>query len=242
MDLTQSSRSHALSTLLATIVAPNDAFAAIERSASWRWALAITIVFAAVGSLLGTPAARHMLEAMIAAQVASDPRFAGLPADQVAARTRQMVGVALTFANLAWLLAIVYVPLAVALEAAVLFAARAIAGGSATFKQLVALCAHVQFITLGIGSLAVGAILALRPAASFHSQSDLLTAVPSLAWVGGNPKVVAFLSAIGPFQLWATVILALGLIAVARFRPPAAWTAAVALLLLGGGWAAAFAR
>ena len=244
MDLTESSRPHALSTLVATIAAPSDAFAAIEARASWGWALAITVVLSVAGNLLMMPAVRHMLEATVPAQIANDPHLAGLSQEQIAARTRQALAFTQAFSNVFPFLAIVIVPALVAVESALLFGVRSIVRSTASYAQLFALTTHVQFLAVGLGSFVLGAIVALRPADTFRSQSDLLEGIPSLAWLAGgaSPKIVAFLASIGPFPIWATIVLALGLIAVARFRPPAAWSSAIALLLLGAGWAAAFAR
>ena len=244
MDVSQPVRRTALSTLVAIVITPGEAFEEIRHRPTWGWALAITIVLAAAGSLLGTPAAKHMIETSFAAQFANDPRFAGLSPDEARARVAQLVATAVAFANFVWLLSIVYVPGVTAIEAGVLFGVRAFARSEATFAQLFSLAAHVQFIALGIGSVVLGTVVALRPIESYRTQSDFLGSLPSFAWLtpGAPPKITAFLAALGPFQVWATIVLALGLVAVARLRPPLAWSAAIVLLLFGAVWSAVFAR
>ena len=241
MDVSQPGRRTAFSTLVAIVIAPGEAFEEIRQRPTWGWALAITIVLAAAGSLLGMQAARHMIEVSFAAQFANDPRFAGLSPDEARARVAQLVATAVAFANFAWLFSIVYVPVAVAVEAGVLLT---VARRGATFVQLFSLATHVQFIVLGIGSLVLGTVVALRPIDSFRTQSDFLSSIPSLAWLAPSvpPKITAFLAGLGPFQLWATIVLALGLAAVARVRPLLAWSTAIALLLFGAVWSAIFVR
>src|SRR5579883_1022022 len=108
MDVTNSVRPSAFSTLAATLIAPEDAFVAIrEQPPTWGWAIAITIVLAALGSWLGTPALRHMVEVSAAAQAAADPNIASLPPDRAAEQTRKAVALAAMFVNYAWLFTVV---------------------------------------------------------------------------------------------------------------------------------------
>lgn len=231
-----------LATLAAIIVAPNEAFATIRERPVWAWTVGLTIVLAMIGSLLATPAAKHMLEITLPAQFANDPHFAGLPPDQLAARTQRAMALAILVANFTWLMTVLYVPAAVLIEAAILFGVRTLLKSRATFAQLFALAAHVQFVALGIGSLVLGAVVALRPVESFRSQADFVGSVPSAAWLlpGAPPKITAFFATLGPFPIWSTILLAMGLVAVARLQTVAAWTTALLILLAGAAWAAAF--
>ncbi|MGH7683134.1 MAG: hypothetical protein ACREMT_02215, partial [Vulcanimicrobiaceae bacterium] len=77
----------------------------------------------------------------------------------------------------------------------------------------------------------------------YRTQSDFINSIPTAAWLAPNApvKLATFLSMFTPFSIWATVILALGLTAVAAFRRPAAWITSIALLLASAIWTAAFA-
>lgn len=244
MDVTESARPNAFSTLAATLIAPQEAFAAIQEQPQWRWALAVTIGLAALGTVLITPASRHVMEAVSAAQLANDPHLAGLPPAQAAAEAQRAAALTASIANFLWLLEIIVVPIIVLVEAAIIFGVRTLAGSTETFAQIFSLTAHVQFIGIGIGTLIVGVVVALHPSTSFHAQTDFVNAIPTAAWLvpGAGTKLLTFLSSLTPFSIWATVVLALGLVSIAAFSRAVAWTTAIALLCLGGAWAAAFAR
>src|SRR5262249_54418784 len=143
-----------------------------------------------------------------------------------------------------WLFSGIFVLLSVLFEAGIVFALRALLRARAGFAQVLALTASVQFIALGLFLLVQGIIVALRPAGTIRSQTDFLTSGPSLAWAvpGAPDKVVIFLSSLEPFQIWGTVFMPLGLIAVVGLRPAAAWTASIAISLLGAGWSAFFIK
>jgi hypothetical protein len=244
MDATGSVRWSAFSTLAATLIAPEEAFAAIRERPQWGWAIAVTIVLAAAGSWLGTPALRHMIATSYMAQLASDPRIASLPPERAAAEMQKLVGAAVGFANFTWLFSIVVVPIVILVEAAILFSVGSVVGSTAGFAQLFSLAAHVQFIAMGIGSIVLGAVVALHSPDAYRTQSDFISSIPTAAWLVPNApaRLTTFLSTISPFSIWATVILALGLTAVSAFRRGTAWITASALLFAGASWAAAFAR
>lgn len=229
MDVVESARPSAFSTLVATLIAPEEAFAAIRERTPWRLALTVTIVLAALGGILGTPATRHVIEATYAAQGTLDARE---------------VAFAESMATYAWAFELIAVPIVILLEAAVIFGIRSVIGGSATFAQIFSLTTHVQVISLGIASAIVGIVVAMHPAASYRTQADFIGAIPTGGWLvpGASGKLLLVLSSLNPFSIWATVILALGLTPVASFRPATAWGTAIALLLFGAFWAGAFAR
>jgi len=244
MDVPRSATRSALSTLVAVIVAPSDAFAAIRERPVWVWALLATMVFGAIGAILGTPVSRHIIEVSLPGQLANDPRFAGLSAEAAHERIQQMVALTLTWVNFSWLFVLALAPLATLFEGGIAYGVRALARGRGTFKQIFTLAAHVQFIGLGLSALGSGAIVSLRPLDSFRTQIDYFTAVPSLAWIvpGAPLKVTAFLAALQPFSIWSTVILACGLVEIAALKRPVAWTTSIAILLASAAWAAAFIR
>lgn len=244
MDATESARPSAFSTLASTLVAPEEAFSAIRERPLWGLAVAVTIVLAALGGWLGTAAVRHMIEVSYQAQLANDPRIAALPPARAAAETQRVITAAVGFANYTWAFSIVIVPIVVLIEATILFAVKSVVQNDVTYRQLFALSAHVQFIAIGIGSIILGLVVALHSPTAYRTQADFISSVPTAAWLvpGASLKLTAFLSSISPFSVWATAILGLGLIAVARFRAPAAWATAIGLLIAGAGWAAAFAR
>lgn len=244
MDATRSVRWNAFSTLAATLIAPEEAFAAIRERPQWGWAIAVTIVLASLGSWLGTPALRHMIATSYMAQLANDPHIASLPPDRAAAEMHKLVGAAVAFANFTWILSIAIVPIVILVEAAILFGVRSAVGSTAAFGQLFSLSTHVQFIATGVGSIVLGAVVALHSPDSYRTQSDFVSSIPTAAWLvpGASLKVTTFLSALSPFSIWATVVLAFGLTAVAAIPRGIAWITAVALLVAGAAWAAAFAR
>ena len=244
MEATGSVRPSAFSMLAATLIAPEDAFAAIRERPLWVWAMLVTLVLASLGSWLGTPALRHMIEVTMTAQLANDPHIASLPPDRAAAETQRLVAAGARMANYSWMFSIVVVPIVVLVESTILFLIRSLVRSQASFAQLFSLTMHVQFISIGIGSIVLGIVVALHPASSFRTQGDFISSIPTAAWLfpGAPLKMTTALSSLSPFTIWATAVLGLGLTAVANFTRAVAWITAIGLLLAGAGWAAFFAR
>ncbi|MBV8602320.1 MAG: hypothetical protein JO359_12215 [Candidatus Eremiobacteraeota bacterium] len=232
-----------LTTLVNLIVAPGEAFASIRARPVWSWALLVLVILVALASIVSAPVSRHIVETTIPAQLANDPRFAGLPPEQAQAQIQRVLGIALLTVSFGWLLAAVVACVVVLFAAGILFAA--VARTAATFKQVFTLVVHVQVIGAGLYGIVNATIAALRPVESFRTTSDYATAIPSLAWLlpaSSSVKLVAFLAALHPFAIWATILLALGLIAVAGARRWLAWTLSIAITLFGATLAAALAR
>ncbi|MBV8074206.1 MAG: hypothetical protein JO140_02165 [Candidatus Eremiobacteraeota bacterium] len=209
----------------------------------WGWALLLLVVLVAIASIVAAPVSRHIVETMVPAQLANDPRYAGLPPEQAQAQIQRAESFALIAVSFGWIFGAVAACVAVLFESGIAFAA--VARTAATFRQIFTLVAHVQVVGIGLHGIVTAAIASLRPVDSFRTTLDYATAIPSLAWLvpASTPvKLAAFLSALHPFAIWATILLALGLIAIAQVRTWLAWTLSIGLTLCGAGLAAAVAR
>jgi hypothetical protein len=229
-------RRNGIAVLWDMLVAPSAAFAELRAIPHWGWALLLTCVFGMIGSYLQIPAAQHVTQYTLA----HNPQFAALPADEVASRTK----VAIAIQRYAWLFFPIIPAIAVALNALILVVASAIGRGSGTYMKCFALSANVAFLNFGIGYFLYGVITSFHDPTTFASANDLKSVLPSLGWLapGAGPKVLAFLSTFSLFQFWSIALLALGLRAVTGISAVAAWVTPVAITILGGAIAAAFAH
>ncbi len=86
-----------------------------------------------------------------------------------------------------------------------------------TFFALAAVCS----VPSALGAVLDGAVVALRPAASYASLKALAVAVPDTLAIFASPhndREIVFLSSFGLFDLWSTLLLAYGLVALAKLR------------------------
>jgi hypothetical protein len=203
-------RDSALTTLVNVIVAPGAAFESIRESPRWVFAFVVVTVLFAVGSYLSTPASIHV--AML--QVARDPKISALPPDQV----KGILNTTAAFVRFGWLASPIIVLIVGLYTALILTVVTAVARGSAGFGRLFALAMNASVISLGLGYLIAGAIIAARGPEAFSSSLDMTAAIPSLAWLapGAPPKVLTFLALLNPFSIWTFVIIAEGTSAIAR--------------------------
>lgn len=233
-----------LALLPSVILAPKEAFAALRAQPTWVWALLVTIVLAAAGSFLQTGATLHAMTVSMSAQLANDPTFAGMSPEKAKEATDRAISLATAFGRFGFLFALVTMPIAALIGTVYLLIAKIVAKGEASFKQLFALYCNVLVVSAGLGNLVIGIIVALRPADSFSTITDVLAVVPSLAWAapGASAKLATFLSAFSVFGLWGTALTAIGLIEVAKFGRTAAWVASILGLVFGGAIGAAFTK
>jgi hypothetical protein len=102
--------------------------------------------------------------------------------------------------------------------------ANAISRGQGTFKKYFALAMNVTVVGTAIASLILAAIVLFRGSDSFSSQLDITNAVPGLGMLApSSPKALAaFLGTFTIVNLWAVVLLALGMETVGNIKRPIA--------------------
>ncbi len=218
-----------LAVLSDVIVAPRAAFAALRERHTWGWAFAVVGVLGIAGAYLQLPAGEHVVHYAYMVNPRHDPRIAALPPtsrEHIIAITDLWQTVATFLYPVGALIAMLY-------GALICLAASAAGRGDATYGRLFAFVANVAAVRLGVGAFVTGLLTALRGPTAFSSARDLLTVLPSLAWLApaGNAKIAAFLTLFNPFQIWTFVLVAIGLPIVARIgRTPALVAAAVLVL------------
>jgi len=223
-----------------TVVAPHAAFAAVRERPRWLVAFVITCVLGMTGAILQTPAGVKIAVADAQRRIATDPNLSGMAAD----RQHALLDQTATIQQYAWIGFPLILIIVVALTAAVLLLARAIGKGDAGYSRLFALAAHVAIVSFGLAYLYIGLIVAIKGAAAFDSPRDLLSTLPSLAWLapGAGTKLYAFLASFSVFAVWSAYLITLGLEIVARVSRNVALATALVLLLLSASVAALAAR
>ncbi len=232
-------RAGGLQTALDILIAPQDAFARLREKPTWGWAYLLATVLAMLAALALVPALRHALEVSAPAQLAATPNIAKLPPDVQQKTIARLIAIQSFTLNFTWLASLAIVPLIALIQAAVMLVASKVGGGDGTFRRLWALAMNVQ-IAGSIGGLILAAIVLLRGAAAFDTLEQVQNVLPGLSLlVPGAPHVLAaFLGALNVAAIWQTVLLAIGMIGVARVSRPAAWSAAALMLLSLGVFAA----
>ncbi len=222
------------------IVAPRAAFSALSERPSWLIAFLITCVLGMAGALLQTPAGVHVAQSQVQKMIATDPNLAGMTADKQQAVMAQAVAAQ----HYIWIIYPIIVLVAVAFTALILLIARAIGRGEAGFSRLFSLAMHVAIVSFGIAYLFIGVVVAFKGAANFDTQFDLISTLPSLAWLapGAPAKVGAFLASFSVFGIWAAVLLALGVEIIAGVSRTVAIATSGLLLLLSALFATVAAR
>jgi hypothetical protein len=228
-----------LQTALDIIIAPRDAFARLRESPTWGWAYLIAAALAVVAALAIVPALRHAIETGMPAQLAANPSIAKLPPDQQQKMIAQAVSLQALLVNFTCVFQALGLLIVAAVQSLVMFVATKAGHGDGSYKQLWALAINVQ-VAGAVGSLVAAAIVLLRGPNAFANPASIAAALPSLALIvpGAPPVPAAFLAALNVASIWQAVLLGLGMIAVARVSRPAAWTAAVLMLLTIGVFAA----
>ncbi len=216
------------------VVAPQAAFARLRVVPTWGWAFLAATLLGIAGSLLSQPAMLHAIATGMPAQLAASPAIARLPAAQQATVIRQQIAVFGFLARYGWVFTPVYVLLVGLVQALVMLIANAVGKGDGSFRKYFALSQTVAVVGLGLGSLITALIVLLRGAGSFGDMRAIQSAVPSLALLapGAHGAPLGFLQALSVFNLWAAVLLALGMTTVGRLPRPVAWTAAGLMLLV----------
>ena len=225
-----------LQTAFDIAVAPRAALGALRTSPTWGWAFVIAAVLAMVSTLAMSPVVGSVVERELRAQVESAPQPAALPADGRAALVERQ----LQFARTAITFSFVLVPLGLgagcALQSLVMLIANAIGGGDGTFGKFWALAVNAAVVGSGLASVALTAIVLVRGRDGFGSAAQLVNAIPGLgAFVPSDAKALgAFFGALNIFTLWDGVLLAAGMVVVARLSRATAVVTAL-LIVLGTG-------
>ena len=216
------------------VIAPNAAFDRLRIVPAWLWAFIVATLLAVVGSLLAQPALLHAFETSMPAQLAADPNMAKLPADQQQKQIAMIMGFSRTMFQLGWLIVPFAILIASLLQALALTVVNAIGKGQGSFAKFFALAVTVSVVGTGLYYLVFGLVAVLRGASSFETMSAMQSLVPGFALLvpGAHGATAGFLGAFNVFYLWATALLALGTVRIARISPGLAWGAPIVLLLL----------
>ncbi len=222
-----------LSNVVDIVVSPDAAFARLRAVPTWGWAFIAATVLGVIGSLLAAPAILHAMDVSLPAQLAANPRFAALPADAQQRAIATQLRIAHVLAQLAFIGVPITLLVGALLQAVIMLVANAASKADGTFKSLFALSMTVSVVGVGLGSLVLGIIVLVRGTGSFDTMMSVQAALPSLALLapGTHGALRGFLGGLNVFYLWATVLLALGMVRVARIGAAAAWIAAIVMLL-----------
>ena len=237
-------RRSGLANVVDIIIAPNAAFDRIREVPVWGWAFLVATLLGIAGSLLSSPAVQHALATSMPAVLATNENIAKLPPDQQQKQIAAFVSFYKNFAKFSWVFIPVWLLILGLIQGVVMLIANAIGRGSGTFRQYFALSITVAVVGLGLSSLVLGVIVALRGADSFETMTAVQGAIPSLGLIapGAKGALAGFLGALNVFILWATALLALGMERVGRVSRAPAWAAAIVMLLVTACFAAFGAR
>lgn len=226
-------RNSGLSNVVDIIVAPNAAFERLRAAPTWLWAFVVVTVLGIIGSLLSAPATMHAIETSFPGQLAADPNFASLSPEQQQRQLAIMLRFMKTFASFGWILVPVLVLVGALVQGLVMMIANAASRGDGGFKKFFALSMTVAVVGNGLYWIVLGVVTRIRGADSFSDTAAVYEAVPSLALVvpGVHGFMAGFLAGFNVFYIWATVLLALGMIAVGRVSRGVAWGTAIFMLL-----------
>jgi len=205
--------------------APRDVFAR-RRSGHFGFALAVLIALAAVLLYVTRPLLAPVYAAMVEQGVAQAPAGSPQLPPDAAQRIRDMGGRFL-LPGLIFNLAI-----AVPLAGATLWVVGKLVKSRQTVRQAMMVATYANVPRLVLGTIASALLaLALGPE-SLNSPYDATFSLARLAPAGTSPVLLAALSRVEPFTLWATALLAVGLAVTGRIKRSRAYLAAAAVWLL----------
>lgn len=123
-------------------------------------------------------------------------------------------------------------PLVFVVMAAILLGVSKIFKSDVTFKKMFSLIIFISFITV-IGQI-------LNQLIILAINSDPVVTLTSLnSFIGADGVLGAVFSAIEVFNIWYTILLAMGLVKVANLSKPTAYTISIVYFLIGIAFAAA---
>jgi Yip1 domain len=240
LDTPEPPKANGLKTALDIIVAPKEALENLRAAPTWGWALAITLVFFAVGSYLVTPAILQGTQADWPRVVAANPQLAALTPQQ----QEKNLNIILAVVKYNWVIGVIVLPIGMLVQTVILYLGKIFGKGDGTFGELWAAVVNIAVPAMGVSALVLAAIVLLRGAASFNSAAEVSSAMPSLALLvpPAQLKLHAFLAVFNPFVLWGFGLNVAAMTVVARVSRAWAWTTALVPLLLFAGLAAWGAR
>lgn len=229
-----------LQVALDVIIAPKAAFASLREVPTWGWALLIAVVLTGIGSYFCSPAFTHAFATEMPAKMAKQLANSTLTAEQREKQIAAVTAMTQTGAKFGFLFVMILVPIVALIQSVILLIANAITKGDGTFKKFWALSLNIAVVGYGLSSIALMIIVLIRGPESYNSSAAIAGSIPSFAILvpGAEGKLLAFLSGLNVFYIWATVLFALGLTIVARIPRTAAIVTAVIMLLGGAGMAA----
>jgi hypothetical protein len=224
MDTTQRPPATGLQIVVDCIVAPKAAFERLKTSQTWGWAFAITAILGCIGIYLEAPTSRHLSVVIVQHLIATNPAIAGM----TDAQKNQMLANAARpspFSEAFSYINTMVLPLIASLfNALILLVGNAAGRGKADFGRLWSGSMNVAVPTIGLSSLVVGIITAIRGPESFNSFGDMFGAVPNLHYVvpvGGFFGNV--LMSLNVFTLWGFGLNVVMMQTLAAVRGAVAW-------------------
>ncbi|MDQ2663055.1 MAG: hypothetical protein M3Y18_03340 [Candidatus Eremiobacteraeota bacterium] len=242
IDAPAAPKANGLTTVVNTIVAPQEAFETLRLVPMWGWAFIITFALFALGTLLEAPTTQHVNYIQTQHMVATSSLFANMTPAQKQQALARAAHPGTTGSILPIVFGSIGVLLVALLNTVILLIGNAVGKGQANFKRLFCGSMNIAVPTFGLYTLVNAAIIAVRGPTSFNSMSDILHAVPGLGMFGpaGSVVTTGFLSGINIFTLWGLFLNATLLIVMARVAKPVAWTTAVVILFFGAAVSSSF--
>lgn len=197
-----------VSRLIGVITSPGQTFAHIVRTPKVAGALAVVVLLMAAATAVPQFTERGQ-DMAIDMQVQQFERNSGQAmSDQQYAGMQQMKPY-MPYFTLATMM--IFIPLMAVLTTAVLWAVfNTVMGGTATFKQVMAVVTHSQIITT-LGSLVAAPIMYSRGVLSQTGVANLGAVIPSLDESSVLGRVLGMIDF---FAIWWVVVLAIGLAAL----------------------------
>lgn len=234
IDQTQAPKANGLSTVINTIVSPNEAFQAIRTAPTWAWAFIVCAVVYLVGYALLLPASNHAALGLIQHMIATNPAIAGMSDERKAKMLSDATNPSVVKECTNALLGLVGIFIAALLNTLFMLLANVIGKGDASFKKLWSGSMNVLVPSFALGELVAGIIAAIRGPESYGTVTEILRSVPGLGLLAGNMSGfgAGFLAALSVFALWGLVLNALMVRTVGRVPAAVAWTFAIVITLL----------
>lgn len=233
-------RRSALLNVVDIVIAPNAAFDRLRAVPTWVWAFAVAAVLGIVGTLLAEPAFVHALQKSLPARLAASPSIAKMSPEQQQRAIALQLKIVGTMTAFSWV-AVPFADLITGLvQALIMTIANAVGKGTASFKNYFALSMHAAVVGTGLAALVLGIIVRLRGVDAFETTAAIQSVVPSLAMLapGTHGGLAGFLGGINVFNVWAAVLLALGMQRMGRIAPAPAWVTAAIFVIATAGFAA----
>jgi hypothetical protein len=226
-------RRSGLLNVIDVIIAPKAAFSRLRVVPTWGWAYLVATLLGIAGTLAIEPAVLHAIDKSLPAQMLANPKMAQLPAAQQSQAVARGIAFAHALVRFQWIAIPIGLLIAGFVQAVVLTIANAVARGDGSFAKYFALSETVMVVGSGLSALAMALIVVIKGPDAFDSQSAVVGSIPSVAMLvpGAKGPAAGFLLGLNVFNLWATVLLAIGATIVGKVKPAAAWTAAIIMLI-----------